>query len=47
MTITVDASVFVAAARTEETHSLASRRFLLQVQAQDTNLFCPILILPE
>lgn len=47
MTITVDASVFVAAARTEEVHHLASRQFLLQVRAQDTNLFCPTLILPE
>ena len=47
MTITVDASVFVAAARTEEAHNQASRRFLLQVRAQGTNLFCPILVLPE
>ena len=47
MIVTVDASVFVAAARTEEAHNLASRRFLLRVQAQGTNLFCPILVLPE
>ena len=47
MTITVDASVFVAAARVEEAHYEASRRFLLQVQAQDMDLFCPALVLPE
>ena len=47
MTITVDASVFVAAARAEEAHNQASRRFLLQVQARDENLFCPTLVLPE
>jgi len=47
MTITVDASVFVAAARVEEVHYEASRRFLLQVQAQDMDLFCPALVLPE
>ena len=47
MTITVDASVFVAAARTEEAHNLASRQFLLQVRVRAMSLFCPILILPE
>jgi len=47
MNLTIDASVFVAAARTEETNYLSSRRFLLRVRARDTSLFCPILVLPE
>jgi predicted nucleic acid-binding protein len=47
MNLTVDASVFVAAARMEEIHYPASLRFLLETRAQDTSLFCPILILPE
>ena len=47
MNLTVDASVFVAAARTEEAHYPVSRRFLLQMRTQDTSLFCPILVLPE
>lgn len=47
MNLTVDASVFVAAARTEEVHYEASRQLLLRAQAQDVTLFCPVLILPE
>jgi predicted nucleic acid-binding protein len=47
MNVTVDASVFVAAARTEEAHYAASRQFLRQVRAQDADLICPILVLPE
>jgi predicted nucleic acid-binding protein len=47
MNLTVDASVFVAASRTNETHYLASRRFLRQVRAQRCNLYCPTLVLPE
>ncbi len=47
MSITIDASVFVSSARTEEAHYQASRRFLVQVQGQNIALFCPILVLPE
>jgi predicted nucleic acid-binding protein len=49
MSLTVDASVFVAASREEEVHYHASRQFLQQVraQAQHLNLYCPALVLPE
>lgn len=47
MNLTVDASVFVATSRREETHYPASRRYLQQVRAQGSSLFCPILVLPE
>lgn len=44
MNLTIDASVFVAAARVEEAYNLASRRFLLHVQAQGVSIFCPALV---
>jgi predicted nucleic acid-binding protein len=47
MNLTVDASVFVAASRTDEVHYLASRHFLQQARAQHCNLYCPTLVLPE
>jgi len=47
MNLTVDASVFVAAARTEEVYYLASRQFLQQVRTHQCDLFCPSLVLPE
>ena len=47
MTVTIDASVFVAAARVEEAHYSTSRSFLTQVRQQDVATFCPVLILPE
>jgi predicted nucleic acid-binding protein len=47
MNLTVDASVFVAAARVEEIHYSTSRQFLLQARAHDATLFCPALVLPE
>lgn len=47
MTITIDASVFVSSARTEEAHYRVSRQFLIQVQSQNVALFCPALVLPE
>ena len=47
MNLTVDASVFVAASRTEEVHYQASRQFLQQMQAQQCDLYCPTLVLPE
>jgi predicted nucleic acid-binding protein len=47
MNCTVDASVFVAAERLEETHFSVSRKFLQEVQVHAVNTFCPTLILPE
>ena len=47
MSLTIDASVFVAASRTEEPYYDASRRFLVQAREQGTELFCPALVLPE
>jgi len=45
--LTIDASVFVAAARTVEIHYSTSREFLREVRTQKADLFCPILLLPE
>jgi predicted nucleic acid-binding protein len=47
MNLTVDASVFVVASRTDEVHYQASRQFLQQIQAQRCDLYCPTLVLPE
>jgi len=47
MNLTVDASVFVAASRADEVHHQASRQFLQQIQAQQCDLYCPTLVLPE
>lgn len=47
MNLTIDASVFVASARTAEAEYPASRRFLQQAQMQAADLFCPFLVLPE
>jgi predicted nucleic acid-binding protein len=47
MTLTIDASVFVAAARQEEAHYASSRQFLQQVKAQGLIVFCPTLVFPE
>jgi len=47
MNCTIDASVFVAAARAEETQYAASLEFLKQVQEQKVDVFCPALVLPE
>jgi predicted nucleic acid-binding protein len=47
MNLTVDASVFVAASRTDEVHYQASRQFLQQIHAQRCDLYCPTLVLPE
>jgi predicted nucleic acid-binding protein len=47
MSLTIDASVFIAASRTEEPGYRASRQFLLQARAQGMELFCPALALPE
>ena len=47
MILTIDASVFVAAARSQETHYAISRQFLRQVRSQNATVFCPSLVLPE
>ena len=47
MSLTVDASVFVAASRVDEPHYAASRQFLQQVRARHRTLYCPTLVLPE
>ena len=47
MTCTIDASVFVAAARESEEHYTISRRFLQRVRAQAVPVVCPTLVLPE
>jgi len=44
---TIDASVFIASARTQEPNHLASLDFLDQLQAQQPSVFCPSLALPE
>jgi len=47
MICTIDASVFVAAARETEEHYTISRKFLQQMRAQAVNVVCPTLVLPE
>jgi predicted nucleic acid-binding protein len=47
MSLTIDASIFVAAARGQEAHHLVSRQFLRQARSQDVPVFCPTLVLPE
>jgi predicted nucleic acid-binding protein len=45
MRFTIDASVFVASARSDEPNYLLSRKFLREVQSSD--VFCPTLALVE
>ena len=47
MNLTVDASVFVAASKSDEVHYPASHQFLQHVRAQRCTLYCPTLLLPE
>jgi predicted nucleic acid-binding protein len=47
MILVIDASVFVAAARTQETHHSVSRQFLRQARSQEATVLCPTLLLPE
>jgi predicted nucleic acid-binding protein len=47
MNYTIDASVFVAAARTEEVHYPVSIEFLDQIQAHRVSVYCPTLVLAE
>jgi predicted nucleic acid-binding protein len=47
MILTIDASVFVAAARPQESHYSVSRQFLRQARSQNATVFCPTLVLPE
>lgn len=45
MRCTIDASVFVASARSDEPNYLHSRRFLREMFSQE--VYCPTLVLPE
>jgi predicted nucleic acid-binding protein len=47
MSLTIDASVFVAAARPQESRYSVSRQFLRHARSQDATVFCPTLLLPE
>lgn len=47
MNCTIDASVFVAAARIEEEHYAVSNQFLQQARAPVVTVFCPVLVLAE
>ncbi len=47
MKYTIDASVFVAAARAPDVHHATSLKFLRQVEELTANLFCPTLVLAE
>jgi predicted nucleic acid-binding protein len=47
MNYTIDASVFIASARTQEPHHAASLDFLDQLRTQQPDVFCPSLALPE
>jgi predicted nucleic acid-binding protein len=47
MNCTIDASVFVAAARAEESQHAISLAFLSQAEQHEWNIFCPVLVLPE
>lgn len=47
MSCTVDASVFVAAARKNDVHHLPSREFLFRAASASVPLVCPTLVLPE
>jgi predicted nucleic acid-binding protein len=47
MRITIDASVFVAAARPAEPHYSRSRAFIPEAQKVNIELICPTLVLPE
>ncbi len=47
MTCTVDANVFVAAARPEEVHYKESREFLQEVARRGITIVCPALVLAE
>lgn len=47
MKLTIDASVFVAAARSIEPHYAVSEAFLLALPGVNAEIFCPALVLPE
>jgi predicted nucleic acid-binding protein len=47
MKITIDASVFVAAARPAEPRYLKSRAFIPEAQKANIEVICPTLVLPE
>lgn len=47
MSIVIDASVFVAAARPSEPHHADSRQFIAEVRWAEIEIVCPTLVLPE
>ncbi|MDQ3011614.1 MAG: PIN domain-containing protein [Acidobacteriota bacterium] len=47
MNYTIDASVFISSARTEETHHVVSVEFLNQLRRRQPVVFCPSIILAE
>ncbi len=47
MSLTIDASVFVAASRASESNHTVSLDFLRLVEEQGANIFCPTLALAE
>jgi predicted nucleic acid-binding protein len=47
MRLTIDASVFIAAARTTEPNFASSGGFLKQARAILAEVICPVLVLPE
>jgi len=47
MNVTVDANVFVAAARSSEANHAASEAFLERLHGRGDSVICPLLVLPE
>ncbi len=47
MNCVIDASVFVAASRSTESHYAASNQFLQLVQELKSSIFCPTIVLAE
>ncbi len=47
MSVVIDASVFVAASRTNEPHFAESVRFLRDLKNELVEIYCPTLLLPE
>lgn len=47
MSVTVDASVFVATTRSNETQHSVSRQFVQEITRRQIDLFCPLVVLPE
>lgn len=47
MSLTIDASVFVAGIRTQEPHHAESREFFRQLIVRDIGVICPTIVLTE